>query len=278
MARVYIDTNVFLDFYQSATDRLGVFQQLVERAGQVVLTEQTVKEFRRNRAARLATLAKEIRRKAQASVFTTSVVRELPQFQQIIEARDSVKSLADEMATQLEAWISDDQSDSVLREFDNLVEGALVLNTTDKAIERAQLRKQLGEPPTSPDRHTIGDELIWETLISEMNEDLVIVSRDNTFVDNVGILRREYEAVGGRSLLAVTKHLRDGLEQVGAASEEIETEEREIESRRSDMSIIEGGVCAACGGVLEETGFEGSDGDSAWWMYCAACGRDYFPD
>jgi predicted nucleic acid-binding protein len=51
MTRIYIDTNVFLDFYQSATDRMAVFQQLFERVDCIILPEQTVKEFRRNRAA-----------------------------------------------------------------------------------------------------------------------------------------------------------------------------------------------------------------------------------
>ena len=144
MARVYIDTNVFLDFYQSATDRLGVFRELVERADKVVLTEQTVKEFRRNRAARLATLSKETRRSAQVNIFTTSVVRELPQFQAMVEARNTIQALAGQMAHELDGWIANEQSDPVLREFNKLVEGSLVLSTDEEGVSGSLCTGQEG--------------------------------------------------------------------------------------------------------------------------------------
>jgi len=51
MIQVYIDTNVFLDFYQSATDRMAIFHELLDRPDCIVVPEQTVREVRRNRSA-----------------------------------------------------------------------------------------------------------------------------------------------------------------------------------------------------------------------------------
>src|SRR5262245_57603749 len=42
MVSIYIDTNVFLDFCQSATDRMGIFQELRARVDCIVVPELTV--------------------------------------------------------------------------------------------------------------------------------------------------------------------------------------------------------------------------------------------
>lgn len=101
MAHIYIDTNVFLDFYQSATDRLKVFKDLHARAEAILVTEQTVAEFRRNRVARLVDLATNIKKTSNVQVFTTAVVRELPEFEEWTKARDSAREIAQRMAKEL---------------------------------------------------------------------------------------------------------------------------------------------------------------------------------
>jgi hypothetical protein len=38
----------------------------------------------------------------------------------------------------------------------------------------------LGNPPSSPDKITIGDEVIWELLLAKLREDLIVVTGDGT--------------------------------------------------------------------------------------------------
>jgi hypothetical protein len=71
MTVLYIDINMFIDFYQSVTDRLKVFGELTQRADKVILPEQTIREFRRNRIYCLARLAKNIETKPVVSLFTS---------------------------------------------------------------------------------------------------------------------------------------------------------------------------------------------------------------
>ncbi|SRR6266567_1259204 len=243
MTRIYIDTNVFLDFYQAATDRLGVFRELVHRADKVILTEQTVGEFKRNRIARLTELARNIEKGSGSNIMTPAVIRELPQFKNWVQARNAARCHARAIAHQLRHWVIDETSDLVLAEFANLAAAATHLATTDVAIERARRRKLLGNPPTSPDRHTIGDELIWETLLAGCKEDLIVVSRDGAFLDNAGLLKSEYEATGDRRLILVTENLRDALSKVGVPSNEIETQEKAIQAKRPADSAIASGIC-----------------------------------
>ena len=275
-AQVYIDTNVFLDFYQAATDRLAVFQELSKRSPRVILTEQTVREFRRNRTARLSELARNIDKAAEISLFTTAIVQEIPEFSEWAKAKDDAKKHAKSIAAKIRGLVHDESGDPVYKEFEKLVSTAQVLPTTSKAINLARLRKQLGDPPTSPDRHSIGDELIWETLKDGCKGDLVIVSRDRTFLENMGILKREFKSLKGRNLLHVTSHLRDALSQIGEPSKEIDEAEKELHAQKIMKFSVDPEQCPKCGGRMEETGYEGSDGDEAWWMYCTKCGHEVF--
>ncbi|RYE56462.1 MAG: hypothetical protein EOP20_08870, partial [Hyphomicrobiales bacterium] len=193
MARLYIDTNVFLDFYQASTDRLVVFDEILGRSKNVLLTEQTVNEFRRNRISRLTQLAENIRKGPHPQVYTTAVVQSLPGFNEWVKAKDVAKKAAQEISDELVSWVTKEESDPVLAAFEKLVGATKVIAIEDSLIERARRRKILGQPPTSPDKHTIGDELIWESLLTWKDDDLAVVTRDRSFLDNGAILKREFK-------------------------------------------------------------------------------------
>jgi hypothetical protein len=57
--------------------------------------------------------------------------------------------------------------------------------------------------------------IIWETLLALCGNDLIIVSRDRTFLDNESLLRSEFNIDGKRRLLAVT----DSPRWIGKAAE-----------------------------------------------------------
>lgn len=275
MIQIYIDTNVFLDFYQSATDRLEVFQELQARATTILLTQQTVEEFQRNRVTRLVELAKNIEKTASLQIFTSAVVRELPAFSELIKLRDSALAVSRKITDELRSWATNEDSDIVLLEFNKLAVAASCLPTTSESIGRAHQRKLLGRPPTSPDKHTIGNELIWETILAGAKSDLIVVSRDKAFLDNAALLKREFEVIDYRKLILVTPKLSEALAGAGQPSEKVKAAEDSIRAEPREAHLHT--KCSKCGGYLEETGYEGSDGDSAWWLYCPRCGHEVFP-
>ena len=277
MLLAYIDTNVFLDFYQSSTDRLAVFEDILGRAGNVLLTQQTVEEFRRNRVARLTQLSDAVKKGPHGQIHTTAVVQALPGFQDWVKARDATKAAALEIAKELTSWVHNEQSDPVLVAFEKLVAGSQNIITTPELVAKARTRQLLGSPPTSPDKHTIGDELNWECLLTWTGSDVVIVTRDKTYLDNQAILKREFGAATGRQLAMVTDSLSLGLEKIGLASEKIKEAEKKLPAKIDEDAFPTDGVCPSCNGALEEEGYEGSDGDSAWWLYCAKCRKTFFP-
>jgi len=233
MTRIYIDTNVFLDFYQSATDGMAIFQELLARADCIVVPEQTVREFRRNRAARLSKLAKLVEKSTNINVHTTAIVREMPAFKEWEAARDATKKHAKAIETQLRNWAKDETNDPVYQQFVKLYVQGTTMSTPADALAKAQQRKLLGDPPTSPDKHTVGDEIIWETLLALCKDDLIVVSRDRTFLDNESILRTEFNVEGKRRLLVVTDSLTEALKLVGKPSKEITEAETEIKQEQA---------------------------------------------
>lgn len=276
MARIYIDSNVFLDFYQSATDRMSVFQEIAKRRECILVPEQTIREVRRNRALRLNWLALQIEKNFKSNIHTTSLVREMPEFKAWQTARDAAGKELQKIALQLKAWAKDESSDPVYQEFVKVYAYGTTMSTPRDAIAKAQTRKLIGDPPTSPDKHSLGDEIIWETLLACCEDDLVIVSRDHTFLDNEGILRFEFENTTKKRLLAITPSLSNALELIGSPSEAIADAERQNQDD-GDVQAIASGKCPTCNVELREDGYEGSDGDEAWWMNCPKCHRDYFP-
>jgi len=233
MTRIYIDTNVFLDFYQSAKYRMAIFQELLARADCIVVPEQTVREFRRNRAARLIKLAELVEESSKINVHTAAIVREMPAFKEWKAARDATKMHARAIVTQLRNWAKDEASDPVYQQFENLYRQGTTMSTPADALGKAQQRKLLGDPPTSPGKHTVGDEIIWETLLAVCNDDLIVVSRDRTFLDNESILRGEFNVEGKRHLLVVTDSLSEALKLVGKPSKEITAAETEIKQEQA---------------------------------------------
>ncbi|WP_157201672.1 PIN domain-containing protein [Massilia sp. Root418] len=271
---IYIDTNVYLDFYQAAHDSIAVFDELHEVRENLVITEQTGQEFARNRNSRLAQLAGNIMKSNSMNPYTVSVVRETPEYKEWLAAKKVAESAVKKLAARIETWILDEDQDPVTKGIKKLIGEMNYYVTNAEVIEKAKLRKILGNPPTSPDKYTIGDELIWETLLEQCDKDLIIVSRDKTFLENYGMLRAEYDSKI-RKLVGVTDSLSNALKIIGKPAVAIAKAEKEVKAGANDE--ITTGICSVCGTEMEESGYEGSEGDSAWWLDCPKCGHTAFP-
>lgn len=277
MTRIYIDTNVYLGFYESSEDRLTVFKEILDRADNIFLTQQTIEEFRRNRVGCLLRLSSNIKGASRVLMHTTAVVQSLPSFTKWKAAKKNADDAAQEISDEILSWTTDESRDAVLTEFLKLVAKATTLPTRGELIQEALQRKALGQPPTSPDKYTIGDELIWETLLTGASDDLIVVTRDKSYINNSALLATEFQSRTGKKLRLVTESLNLAFEAVGQGSEKVKAAEATLSSQQAQehyRSI----QCKSCGSrELDEVGFEGSDGDSAFWFVCRKCGADVFP-
>ncbi len=232
MGKIYTDTNRFLDFYRAANDNIDFFDELHKFKESVVLTEQTITEFRRNRVSTLKSLIANFKKTINvASPYTSTVLRQLPAHKKLTELMAAYKKEGNKILEHLDQLRDDESRDPVAQKFVALATDPAItkLQLTDHAIERAHRRKLLGNPPCSPDRYSVGDEVIWELLIDNMKEDLIIVTRDHTFRDNLSLLKEEFHQRTGKRLLLVTDKFSVALKEIGqaATNELIEAERNE---------------------------------------------------
>jgi hypothetical protein len=235
MAKIYPDTNRFVDFYRTSSEKLIVLDELLKNKVNVVLTEQTITEFRRNRITALQILVRQFQETNDiGNPDKPPLLRELLEYKELSKLLDKYKEKRKAVLSQLKQLIADEQKDPVAQKFLALATDAAVekLKLTNEVIERAYRRKLLGNPPCSPDKYTVGDEVIWEMLIENMKDDLIVVTEDHTFHDNLSLLGEEYRNRTGRKLLLVTKNLGEALKTIGQApsKELIEVEKKEEES------------------------------------------------
>lgn len=255
---------------------MSVFEELKARKVALVMTEQTFDELYRNRAAILAQVIESVQRSTKVVPYTTTLIRHFSEFSALAAQREALESSGASLVEKLREMLRDITKDPVFGHLKDLMMTPehLSLSTRPDLIAKAQTRKMLGNPPTSRDKWTIGDELIWETLLDGCPDNLIIVSRDHTFRDNETLLRVEFERRESRLLVAVVEKLGEALKMLGKASPKIEEQERAVVHERN---LSENSPCPHCGGVLEETGYDGSDGDTAMWLFCTKCHREYFP-
>jgi hypothetical protein len=229
MTRIYVDTTRLIDFYEVADDKIVQIEQLIKHKTKLVLTEQTLTEFRRRRVQALIDLSKGLKKTIDDDrPKTVAIVQRLEAFKDLTRL---YKAKAKEIFDFLQKLIDDEKEDPVAQQILGLSDDPTViyLPLTDTAIDQAKRRKLLGNPPSSPDKYTIGDEVIWELLLAGLTEDLIVVTRDATYHQNFPLLNREYQRKSGNKLLLVAEKLSEALAKVGAepAAELIQTEIKE---------------------------------------------------
>ena len=216
MTVVCVDTNLFLELYESYENPGEIFADIGALAEHLVFPDIVIDEFLRNRSRVLDRIADDVRKRETGEVRLPSIIRENPrtaEFQRVGEAYNQVIGA---LCNDIEDMIADPAADPVARAFTDLSgEPAVrVFHRTEELVARAHRRKLLGNPPKSTGKDTIGDELIWETLLSNLDEDLIFVTRDRTYRYHTAYLVQEYrERTGG--VLTITDRVSDGLALVG---------------------------------------------------------------
>jgi len=181
---LFIDTNVFLSFFQFSSDDLEELNKLgvLVRNGTLTLLvpDQVRSEFRRNRDGTVADAMKRLREQ-RIGVQFPQLCREHAEYhalRDVLRAAEEARSAliaaveADIAATRLKA-------DVVIAGL--FAEGHRVLET-EAHLSRARDRMLRGNPPGKKGSH--GDALSWEALLESVpdDQDLYFVSGDGDWV------------------------------------------------------------------------------------------------
>jgi hypothetical protein len=118
MAKIYPDTNRFVDFYRTSSVKLVVLDELLKYKCSVVLTEQTITEFRRNRVSALNKLVKQFQQTNDVgNADKPALLLELPVHKELTELVFKYKKKREEVLRHLKQLMADEQKDPVAQKF-----------------------------------------------------------------------------------------------------------------------------------------------------------------
>lgn len=202
---LYIDANIFLDFYHLTSTDVEELRKLIAliEEGKITLylPEQTCNEIYRNRDGKIADAMDKFKKSSSAFKLSfPAFTKSYPQYEEIREALKEANKKHAELISEANkniaaAGLSADKLIS------DLIGVSKYSETSSKIFSKAIERFRKGNPP-GKDRNTVGDEINWETLKSEVpeSEDLYLVSDDKDYKSSLGdglansFLLREWKA------------------------------------------------------------------------------------
>lgn len=240
MTRICIDTNRYLAFYRVGLSDTKHLDELARYKKNLVVPRQIINEFRRNRAQQLEPLIMSCKRAKDLQAPYAPVMRHLSDYEKLTSVLDSYKKSAQQVKQSLEKFIDETNDLVAQRIFALWLDGDVTkLETSDALVDKAFRRKLQGNPPTSPDKYSACDELIWEVLLSEMKDDLILVSDDHTFLDNELLLKEEFKGRTSKNLIMITKDFSRALKEMGESPSEslLEAEKSMIYVTADEMDL-----------------------------------------
>jgi len=231
MPKIFIDTNVFLDFYRAKQDKLEILMELHQHSDSIVFPSLVYDEFLRNRTKVIRQVITNLNNE-RPKYFNSAIVEGLEVFEDLKRSREEHKKYLDITISKMEEIKEDSKQDDVFLELSKLYksEKIKIYEHDNSTIHKAQTRHLLGQPPGT-DKIKICDEVIWETILAKIDDDIIIVSRDGTYQENYHYLSHEYEKRTDKKLLKVTDKINEGLKLLGVEVPQkiVELEEQQIE-------------------------------------------------
>ncbi|WP_342658247.1 PIN domain-containing protein [Sphingomonas sp. NY01] len=179
---MFVDTNVLLSFYAFTSDdieQLRKLEGLIENGTlKLYVSRQVADEFARNRETKLAKSIDDFAAKGSMA---------LPRFLADTEEGDAYSKAVQELDKARNTLVQKAKASAAENSFavdelvHSLIEKAGVGEVTQEMIERARLRRDVGNPPGKD--KSLGDQINWEYLLECVDDgvDLHVVSIDGDY-------------------------------------------------------------------------------------------------
>lgn len=216
MHKVFIDTNIFLGLYESNNNNVGnIFADISKLKSTLVFSEQVYDEFLRNRDSILQKEIKSCQRN-KVELHTTALISHLDNFKELIQLKRCFKDENNKLIESLETIQKNTFDDPVLQCFLTIYNDIQVqkFKRTEEIIQRARTRLLIGNPPIDKKKGTIGDQIIWETLLEKLTDDLIFVTEDNTYLEHKSFIENEYLRCTDKQVY-ITNKVSFALEKMG---------------------------------------------------------------
>lgn len=179
---LFVDTNIFLDFYHFSDDDLDELKKLIDLITKnkitLIITSQVVDEIKRNRDSKVTDAYKKFK-DSKIELGLPQICKGYGEFIKITKLLVELKQQKIELDKKLR---KDIQQRTLKADFiiNQLIRIAKVIKT-EKYVNEAKRRYDLGNPPGKDKSY--GDSITWIALISELEnkKDLFFISDDKDY-------------------------------------------------------------------------------------------------
>ena len=188
---VFIDTCVFLSFYEYSNEDLNELGKLTDYISDekihLHLTQQVVQEFQRSRERIIARVMSQLKEKDPSSKFP-QMCKAYDEYNVLRQKMEEYSSARSSLLEAMEKDIVNETlaADTLMKK---LFASTRIVENENAIVSKAKERTELGNPPGKT--NSIGDAINWETLLDlvEEGQDLYFISRDGDFQSNY---RKDY--------------------------------------------------------------------------------------
>ena len=252
---LFIDTNIYLDFYRYSNDlSLSLLKRVDNNRDIVITTAEVEMEYKKNRQKVILEALGSIRPQSSTQLNIPSFLKESKYKGTSVRLTKEWNELANRTVSRTEKLLeSPGRYDPVYRILERLFKekGACHL-TRGKRMrleirEKAQKRFILGYPPRKANDTSIGDSINWEWIVhcaKESQSDIVVISRDTDYGQhrkeksfiNDWLLQEFKERVGRARSIKLTTRLSEGFRLAGIT---IPEEEDQAEQKLITESVTQ---------------------------------------
>ncbi|KGD66544.1 hypothetical protein Y5S_00211 [Alcanivorax nanhaiticus] len=251
-ALIFIDTNIFLDFYRIRKSEIGLsYLRLLDEHADIIITGSQVEmEYKKNRQAVIVESQGKFKNPDWNNLSVPALLAESEDAKRIEELKKEVTQLQAKIKNEIEGILkSPFLHDSVFNNLEKIFRSKSDFNLTkehadrDRIIRLAVKRFMLGYPPRKKNDTSIGDALNWEWIIAcaqKSQKNIVLVTRDgdygatlkNESYINDWLCQEFKERVSGEQNVILTASLAKAFRfiDVPVTQEMLDEEERIIES------------------------------------------------
>ena len=259
MSLLFVDTNVFLDFYRirGSDPGMGLLGKLRTHSDRVISTTQVHDEFLTQRQVVLLRTVDQLNKVVGEKPVVPAILMGTPEAERLAANHAQRRQDLKKLAAHLKTLIADPrEGDEVFFAVGDLTDDEKELclgpenDEWELMVQLARSRRERGVPPGKADAHTIGDALNWEWLVhcAELRrEDVTVVSRDSDYgfkLDGSWVVRERLSMefnglVDHQCSLSLTDKLSTALEtlNVRVSESERDAEEKLIEQREAYQDI-----------------------------------------
>jgi predicted nucleic acid-binding protein len=181
--QLFIDTNILLSFYSLNQEDLSELNKLIDAIKRqqitLLLTDQIIDEFNRNREQRIDGAIKSLRNQT----FNPQFPQLCEDYPEVDTLRESLKHYEQAHATLINKILADIKSKTLKadRIIQSLFSLGKKLTVNSTILDRARLRMGVGNPPGK--NNSLGDAINWECLLDETpaGKDLFFITGDKDY-------------------------------------------------------------------------------------------------